>query len=149
MEEQEKKDIIDQTKEEREIIEQLKSEHPIDEMVKFSEMDIMEKLKENSFQIVKYREHYYLEKSKLEKIEILYEKLLGLRYKFYKFEDDREWSKPEIEKYCLPSDPKILQMKKIMSKQKVRVRFFEIAYKGFEQAGWRMKTYMDGSKMGV
>ena len=134
---------------EKEIVAKLKAEHPIEEMVRFSELNIMERLEENPFMIVKYREHYYLELSKLEKLEDLYEKLLGERYKYYRFDDDREWTKVEIEKYCLPTDKKVIQFKEIMARQKIRVRFFEIAYKGFEQVGWRMKTYMDGSRMGV
>lgn len=133
---------------EKEIVDKLKEEHPIEEMVRFSELNIMERLEENPFQIVKYREHYYLELSKLEKLEDLYEKLLGERYKYYRFDDDREWTKVEIEKYCLPTDKKVTQFKEIMAKQKVRVRFFEIAYKGFEQVGWRMKTYSDNMRFG-
>ena len=136
-------------KTEEQIIDELKKEHPIDEMIRFSEINLMEKLEENSFMIVKYREHYYLELSKLEKLEDNYDKLLGIRYQYYKFDDDKEWTKVEIEKYCLPTDIKILQLKKIMARQKIRVRFFEIAYKGFEQAGWRMKTYSDNLRFAV
>jgi len=149
MEELEKQELVDQSKEESKIIEELKLEHPIDEMVKFSEINIMDRLKENSFMIVKYREHYYLEKSKMEKLDDLYEKLLGLRYKYYRFDDDHAWTKVEIEKYCLPSDSKVLQFKKIMSRQKIRVKFFELCYKGFEQVGWRMKTFSDNLRSGV
>ena len=93
---------------EEQIIDELKKDHPIEEMIKFSEINLMEKLQENSFMIVKYREHYYLELSKLEELEDKYDKLVGLRYQFYRFEDDKEYTKVEIEKYCIPSDPKIL-----------------------------------------
>jgi hypothetical protein len=133
---------------EEQIIDELKKDHPIEEMIKFSEINLMEKLQENSFMIVKYREHYYLELFKLEELEDKYDKLVGLRYQHYRFEDDKEWTKVEIEKYCIPSDSKILQFKRIMARQKARVRFFEIAYKAFEQVGWRMKTYSDNLRYG-
>ena len=133
---------------ENEIVEKLLIEHPIHEMVRFSDLDIQQKLEENSFNIVKYRELYYKELAVIEDLEIKYEKLVGMRYKFYRFEDDREWTKPEIEKYCLPSDKKIIQMKNIIAKQKVRVRFFETCYKGFEQQGWRMKSFIDTLRSG-
>jgi len=134
---------------EEQIIDELKKDHPIEEMIKFSEINLMEKLQENSFMIVKYREHYYLELSKMEELEDKYDKLVGLRYQFYRFEDDKEYTKVEIEKYCIPSDPKILQFKRIMARQKARVRFFEIAFKAFEQVGWRMKTYSDNLRQGM
>jgi hypothetical protein len=134
---------------EEKIVEELLKEHPIYEMVKFSDLNISQKLEENSFNIVKYRELYYKELSVLEELEVKYDKLVGMRYKFYRFEDDKEWTKPEIEKYCIPSDNKVIQMKKIIAKQKARVRFFEICYKGFEQAGWRMKSFIDVMRSGM
>ena len=130
------------------ILQQLHSEHPIDEMVKFSDLDITEKLSENPYLIVKYRELYYKELARLDELEMLMDKLTGIRYKHYRFEDDKEWTKVEIEKYCLPSDKQIIRMKTIINKQKIRVRFFEMCYKGFEQSGWRMKTFVDTLKGG-
>ena len=126
-----------------EIVKKLLKEHPIHELVKFSDLDIQENLENNSFNIVKYKELYYKELAAMELLEDKYEKLVGIRYKFYRFEDDKEWTKVEIEKYCLPADKKIIQMKGIMAKQKAKVRFFDMCYKGLEQQGWRMKTFVD------
>jgi len=133
---------------EEEIVKKLLEEHPIDELVKFSELDLQEKIQINSFMIVKYRELYYKELAVLDDLEIKLEKLCGLRYKYYRFDDDKEWTKVEIEKYCLPSDKKVVQMKNIILKQKIRTRFFEMAYKGFEKQGWALKTYCDALKAG-
>lgn len=135
--------------EEEKIVEELLQEHPIHDMVRFSDLDITQKLEENSFHIVKYKELYYKELAVMEKLEMKYEKLVGMRYKHYRFEDNESWTKPEIEKYCIPSDPKVIQMKGIIAKQKARVRFFEICYKGFEQAGWRMKSFIDVMRSGI
>jgi hypothetical protein len=135
--------------EEQQILEALKAEHPIETMLSFNETDISERLQENVLKTIKYKELYYQELQKLESLESKMELLVGLRYKFYRFEDEHEWQKPEIEKFCIPSDKKIIAMKRIISKQKVRVRFFEIAYKAFDQLGWRMKTYSDIERMGA
>lgn len=133
---------------ENSIIEELKVDHPIDELVKFSDIDIQEKLMENPFMIVKYRELYYRELAQLDNLNDLMDKLMGERYKHYRFEDEKEWSKPEIEKYCLPSDKKIQKMRKIIHKQEMRVRFFEMCYKAFEKQGWSMKSFIDTLKGG-
>jgi len=135
--------------EEEKIVSELLEEHPIHDMVKFSELDINEKLEENSFMIVKYKELYYKELAVMDDLEIKYDKLVGKKYEEYRFESERAWTKPEIEKYCIPSDKKVIQMKKIMARQKVRVRFFEMCYKGFEQQGWRMKSFIDVLRTGI
>lgn len=132
----------------KEILEQLLIEHPIHKMVKFSDLNIQDKLKENVFMIVKYREFYYKELSIMDELQIKYDKLIGIQYKYYRFDDEKEWTKVEIEKYCLPADKKIIQMKNIMDKQNVRIRFFEIAYKAFEQLGWRLKTFSENLRGG-
>jgi hypothetical protein len=136
------------TKEEN-IVKDLLEDHPIHDMVRFTDLNLTEKLEENPFMIVKYKELYYKELAVMEELEMKYEKLVGIRYKFYRFDDDKEWSKPEIEKYCIPSDDKIIQMKRIMARQKARVRFFEIAFKAFEQVGWRMKSFIDAMRIGI
>ena len=133
---------------EEELLKELHDEHPIDEMVKFSDMDIADKLTENPYMIVKYRELYYRELAELDKLEMLMDKLMGERYKHYRFDDDKEWTKVEIEKYCIPSDSKILKMKKIINRQKIRVRFFEMCYRGFEKMQWSMKSFIDTLKGG-
>ena len=125
------------------ILESLLEQYPIDEMVKFSELDLQEKIQDNPYQIVKFRELYYKELAGLDKMNSLYDKLVGERYKHYRFDDDREWTKVEIERYCLPSDKKIIRMKSIIRKQETKVRFFEMAFKAFEQQGWRLKSFID------
>jgi hypothetical protein len=111
-------------------------------------LDLQERLKDNPSLIVKYRELYYKELSILDRLTDMMDKLIGKRYKYYKFEDDKGWTKPEIEKYCLPADDYIIKMKEIILKQKIRVRFFETAYKAFEKQQWGMKSFIDVLKGG-
>jgi hypothetical protein len=133
----------------KQIFEELHEEHPIDEMATFSEIDIAEKFRKNEMMIIKYKEMYYKELQKYEDLEDKMNTLKGIRYKHYKFNDDHEWQKKEIEEYCLPSDPAIIRMKKIMAKQQVRVRFFHMCFQAFEKMGWSMKTFTDREKLGI
>lgn len=135
--------------EEENIFEKLKAQHPIDELVKFDETNIQEKLADNVYQIIKFKELYYKELDIYEDLERKMDALTGKQYKYYRFESEEGWTKPEIEKYCLPQDKKIIGLKKIMKKQQIRVRFFELCYKAFEQQGWRLKTYSDRDRMGI
>ena len=133
----------------KQIFDQLKEEHDIENKATFSELDIAEKLQTNEMMIIKYKELYYNELNKLEILERKMEALKGIRYKHYKFNDEHEWQKKEIEEFCLPSDDKIIKMKKIIAKQLVKVRFFEMCWKAFDKLGWSMKNFTDREKMGL
>jgi hypothetical protein len=131
-----------------ELFKKLNEDHPIEEMVKFNELNFQEKLKVNASQIMTYKDFYHKELSRFEYLTDLMDKLIGIRYKFYRFEDTNEWTKPEIEKFCIPGDRRILRMKKILHRQEIRVRFFETCWRGFEKQNWSMKVFMDTLKQG-
>lgn len=132
-----------------EIFKELKAEHPIDEMVKFDETDIHEKLQDNILLLVQYKELYYIELDTYEDLTRKMDALMGKRYKHYKFDVDEHWEKKEIEDYCLPADHKIIAMKKIMKRQQVKVRFYEMCWKAFDKLSWNMKMYNDRDRRGV
>lgn len=134
---------------EENIVKKLLEEHPITEMVKFNDINVQEKLRDVSFQIVKYRELYYAELAKFEELQDKYNKLLGIRYDYYRFETDKELTKVEIEKYYLPKDKKVLLMKKILRDQEIKTRFFETCYKGFEKQQWSLKTFSENLRSGL
>ena len=131
------------------IFKDLKEEHDIENLATFTDMDIAEKLRRNEMMVIKYKELYYAELQKYEELEMKMDKLKGIRYKHYKFNDEHEWQKKEIEEYCLPADPMIIQMKKIMAKQQVKVRFFDTCWRAFNSMGWSMKTFSDREKNGL
>ena len=133
----------------KQIFDELKLEHNIEEKATFSDLDIAEKLQKNEMMVIKYKEHYYAELEKYEILERKMDALKGIRYKHYRFSENEEWVKKEIEDYCLPSDEKIITMKKIMAKQQVRVRFFDICWKAFNSMGWSMKTFTEREKLGL
>jgi len=133
----------------KQIFDSLSAEHDIENMVKFSDLDIHEKLQNNEMLKVKYNDLYQAELRKYEILERKMDALKGLRYKYYRFDDEKEYVKKEIEDYCLPSDEKIIKMKKIMSKQMVKVKFFEMCWKAFTSLQWNMKTFTEREKLGL
>jgi hypothetical protein len=126
-----------------EILADLYAEFPIDEMVKFSELDLQEKLQENPFWIVKFRDLFNKANAEYMYLETLYEKCVGDRYDHYRFESERELDKFEIKNYYIPRDKKVIQMKYILARQKVKVDFYKTCLQGMEQQGWRMKSFID------
>lgn len=133
----------------KQMLEELKEEHDIENLATFSDLDISEKLKQNDMMIVRYKEFYFNELQRYEELQEKMDLLKGLRYKYYKFEDDREWQKKEIEEYCFPSDKAIIRMQNILAKQMARVRFFETCWKAFDKMGWSMKTFSDREMRGL
>ena len=131
-----------------EIVEELKNEFPIEELVQFNEIDIQEKIQRSAYVIIQYDDLLKKEEMIYQDLEDKFDALLGKRYNHYRFEVDRELQKPEIEKYYLPSDSQIRQMKKIMLKQKVRVDFFKICLRGLNDMKWNMGTYSKNLQRG-
>lgn len=132
-----------------EILKELYEQYPIDEMVKFDEFSISEKLQENSYWIVEFRKELLRAQTEYEKLEDMLETLIGKQYDHYRFNDDRELDKTEIKNYYLPKDKKVIQMKRILARQKVKVEFFKYCVAGMEKQQWNMKNFLENLKVNV
>lgn len=131
------------------IFNELKEQYKIEEQATFTDLDISEKLQKNEMMVIKYKELYFSELEKYEILERKMDSLKGILYKQYRFNDEHEWQKKEIEQYCIPSDKKYIQMKKILAKQQVRVRFFDTCWRAFDKMSWSMKNFTERDKMGI
>ena len=129
-----------------EILKELYDQYPIDELVRFSELDIADKLQDNSYYVVKFRDKLAMCLAEYEQLEEMLETLQGQLYNHYRFEYDRELDKTEIKNYYLPKDKKIIKMKRIMSRQKVKVDFFKFCVAGMEKQQWNMKNFLEALK---
>ena len=134
------------TKEEDEILAPLLIEHPIHDLIRFDDINLRDKIQENMTMVVRYRDLYHQALATLDRLKDLLDKLIGKRYEFYRFNDTKTWTKVEIEKYALPADEKVTKMKKIVRKQEIRVRFFEMCWKSFDKQGWNLKLFIDTLK---
>jgi hypothetical protein len=128
------------------IIQELHEKYPILEIIKFTEFNIYEKLQENSYQYMLYKDLYYSEKSALDHMLTLKEQMAGKLYDKLRFHDDRNLTKNEIEKYYINNDAKMIQLNKLIEKQQVKVEFFELAAESVAKMGWSMKSYLDAMK---
>jgi hypothetical protein len=131
------------------ILNKLREDYPIEEEIKFCEFDLQDKLKDNSFKVIRYRDIYDKERAKLEYIEELMDKLIGERYDYYRFDYDKALDKTEIKNYYIPKDEKVLRMKKIIRKQKIKVDFFDMCIKALQTQGWNMKHFWETVKGGL
>ena len=135
-------------KEYEKIVTDLHEQYPITEQVKFCEFDLHDKLEKNGDIMLMYNDLLIKEEAHLEHIEDLMERLTGERYDYYRFESDKNLQKPEIEKYYLPKDPKIIKMKSIVAKQKIRVNFFKMCLNALNKQQWNMHTYSKNIQRG-
>jgi len=130
----------------QQIIDDLLKEYPIEEQLEFNEFTMDEKSRSNSLLAMRYRDLAIVEKNIYERMELLMEKVRGERYHYYKFEMDEQLQKTEIEQYYLPADEKIVKLKKLMLNQKVRVDFFEAAYKAISSQSWNIKNILENQR---
>ncbi len=132
-----------------EIYNDLLKDHDILEMVSFNDINIQDKLQKNAYLIAQYMEFLSVEKRVLEKFQDMYDDLVGRQYDYYRFSIDKELTKVEIEKYYLPKDKKVRQMKEILNRQMARVEFFDMCVKGLKQAGYNMSVFSQNERRGL
>jgi hypothetical protein len=108
------------------IIDYLSRKYPIYDLIKFDEFSLSQKLKENPYLVMKYQDLYLKEKQKLDILQEKYEEVCGTKYHFYRFENDEELTKTEIEKYYLPNDSDVKKHKKLLQIQRIKVEFFKL-----------------------
>ena len=136
-------------KSDEDLLQELLREHNIEEMVKFDEFSIQEKLQNNAYKIVQYKELYIREKIQLDKLISLKEKIIGEQYDYYRFSYDKELRPQEITTYYLPKDEKIIQINKIIRKQEQRVEFFNLCVDALSKQAWNMKSFIEVHKVGI
>lgn len=131
------------------ILKKLREDYDVEELCSFNEFNVQDKLQENSWQVIRFRDLWLREKNKLNRLEDMLEEKNGERYHYYRFEMDENLGKPEIEKYYLPRDEEILRIKRVIRKQEVVVGFFETVYRSLEKMQWNMKNFSDNLKSGA
>jgi len=135
--------------ERKEIIDSLLKEHNIYDIVSFNEINVQDKLLENSYMKIRYNDLYQAEKMVLDQLNDKMETLVGTIYDELRFNQDKELTKQEIEKYYIPRDPKVKKMKEIIARQMVRVEFFDNCVKGLSSMGWNMREFCTNMRKGL
>jgi len=124
-----------------EVLQELYNEYGVAELLTFSEFNIAEKISDNTFIAEQFRLLYLKEKYFLSQIEDIFDKKQGTLYDYYKFENEKTLTKTEIEKYYLPKDKKLQELKGHRKKQEQRVDFFESVWKALERQAWLLRAF--------
>ena len=128
------------------IIKELYEQYPILEETSFTEFNLYERLQQKENLFIKYKELYFSEKAALDYLLELKDQLSGRIYDKLRFEDDRNLTKQEIEKYYIMSDKKMIKLNDLIAKQQVKVEFFDLAANSVNNMGWSIKNYLDAQK---
>lgn len=138
--------LMKEGKDAKEVLEKLIAEYPIEDMIQFTDINIQEKIKENTHNVVKYNDLYQKELATFDVLVDKLEALMGQRYNFYRFDYEKELSKIEIERYYLPNDVYIKKYKKIIRRQNIKVRFFKLCYQAFDKQSWNLRLFFETIK---
>ena len=125
------------------IIKKIMLEYPdLYDLLEFNEYTIKEKLEKNAWWFQNFRLLYIREKRKLEQIKIIHDEFVGNLYHQLRFENDITIGKIETEKYYIPKHPKVVEYRKLIMKQMIRVETFEAIKDAFKQQGYNMTQFI-------
>ena len=131
------------------MVNELKSTWDIDNLLSFSEIDIQDKLAENSNKLMHFTELYQRELNDYHKIIELKERVIGEQYIHYKTKEMGALKQGEIEKYYLPKDPKVMRLNEIARKQKWRCDFFQGVCRALDKMQWNMQAFLKSVSKGL
>jgi hypothetical protein len=129
-----------------ELLDRLQREWPITEILSFNELNLSDKIQIWPFELIRFGDQFIREKSRLQEIQEVKDKVVGKEYDILKFHSDKALTKQEIEQYYLPNNPNVIKVNKVMEKQEVVVAYFENCLKALEKIQWNAKLYMDDRK---
>lgn len=125
----------------------LEEQYNVYDILMFNEFTIKERLEKNSFHYKDFRLKYLQELAKYEQVKERLDKVIAEKYQALK-EGSVNLTKTEIEKYYLPKDETILQLRGLLRKQELRANYFEAVCSAFDKQGWALKNYIENQKNG-
>lgn len=123
-------------------IEKLKKKYNIVKEISFDEFNLKEKIKEQLQLEIKYYDLLKIFEFELEELE---ESLIELEcdlFDKFKFENEKVLTKTEIEKFYIPKNEKVKEIKKEIRKKKKIVNFFTICYTASKNLKWNINSYL-------
>ena len=128
------------------LLEQLERDWPIVEIIAFNELNLSDKLQDWPYQLIRFGDQLIREKSKLNEIQEIKDKVDGEEYDLLKFHSDKLLTKQEIEQYYLPRNPKVMKVNRAIEKQSMVVEYFEKCVKVLDKQQWMAKLFQDDRK---
>jgi hypothetical protein len=124
----------------------LQKEYDVFGLLDYNEFNIKERIEKNPFLTEQFRLLLIKEKSNLMRLQNITDEYIGTLYDNLKHHNTISLGKVEIEKYYLPKDPKVIELKRLLIKQSIRVDFFEAVFEAFKTQGWLMKQWLVNNK---
>jgi len=146
----ETKDMLNKLREELNsdtIFKKLEEEYNVYDLLTFNEFNINERLERLAFHMKDFRLKFLQEQGKLSAVQDRLDKLIGDKYVALK-SGEVTLSKTEIERYYLPKDADIMNLKALVRKQEMRTEYFQAVWAAMDKLQWNMKLYCDNSKGG-
>jgi len=146
----ETKDMLNKLREELNsdtIFKKLEDEYNVYDLLTFNEFNINERLERLAFHMKDFRLKFLQEQGKLSAVQDRLDKLIGDKYVALK-SGEVTLSKTEIERYYLPKDADIMNLKALVRKQEMRTEYFQAVWAAMDKLQWNMKLYCDNSKGG-
>lgn len=131
------------------ILAELQREYDVFDLLSYNEYNALEKIERNPYLTEQFRLLWTREKSVLWELNREFEKKRGELYHYYRFESELRLNKTETEKYYLPQNEELNELKKKIEEQQVRVEFFEALHEAFKTQGWQLKQYIQSLREGL
>jgi len=129
------------------VFSKLEDQYNVYDLLTFNEFNIQERLERLSFHMKDFRLKFLQEQSKLASVEDRLDKLVGDKYVALK-NGEVTLTKTEIEKYYLPKDQEVMNLRGLVRKQELRTKYFEAVWQAMDKLQWNMKLYCDNGKGG-
>ena len=129
------------------IFSRMEADYNVYDLLAFNEFNIQERLERLSFHMKDMRLKYLQELSKLEQVKDRLEKVTGEKYIALK-NGEVSLTKTEIEKYYLPKDEELMNLKALYRKQELRAKYFEAVHQSMDKLTWHIKMYMENGRGG-
>ncbi len=142
-------DKVKSTIDENSILAELQGEYDVFDMLSYNEYNAVEKIEKNAYYTEQFRLLWTTEKAKLWELNRKYESRRGEIYHYYKVESDLKLNKTEIERYYLPKEEELNELREEIEKQQVRCEFFEALHDAFKTQGWQLKQYIQSLREGL
>jgi hypothetical protein len=129
------------------VFKKLEEEYNVYDLLTFNEFNIQDRLERLSFHMKDFRLKFLQEQGKLAAVQDRLDKLVGDKYIALK-NGAVTLTKTEIEKYYLPKDEEIMNLRGLIRKQEMRVEYFSAVWSAMDKLQWNMKLYCDNGKGG-
>ena len=124
------------------LLSELQRDWPILEAVSYNELNIGEKLQNQTYELMKFNDQYIKAKVRMDELVDIKNRLVGKLYDKYRFDHDKALTSREIENYYIPNNADIIKVNNAISKQNIVISYFEMCVKAINQLQWNIKLYL-------